>query len=473
MAADRRRLIVVSNRGPVGFARDATGELVTSRGAGGLVTALRGLLAHHDVTWIASALSQEDRAVAAEGVREEVTRDGSPFRLRLVAHDERAYDLYYNVVANPALWFVQHLLWDYKLDPDEDLVGAWHEGYVPVNEAFAAAVVEELDAMPDAAVFFQDYHLYVAPGLVRKRRPNASLGHFVHIPWQAADAWSVLPAEIARAVHEGLLANDVVGFHTERWAGNFRSACAELVGGTEGTLVHANPISVDVQEFESLARSPAVLEAERELSSRRPERMILRVDRTDPSKNVVRGIQAYGRLLELRPDLHGRVGMLARLDPSRQEIPEYIAYVDAIEAAVAEVNERFGRAGWLPVRLEVADDFPMSLAAYKQFDVLLVNALYDGLNLVAKESALVNAVDGALVLSRNAGAFEELGEWTVPVDPLDVEQQARALEEALELPVEERRRRLEGIRERVRRHDIRAWLEAEQAALERASTMHA
>ena len=212
----RRKLIVVSNRGPVSFARDEDGNRVTRRGGGGLVTALRSLVAHHDVTWIASAMTDEDRAAAADARGEaidEVARDGSPYRLRLVSHDPAAYDWFYNVVANPTLWFLQHYLWALAYAPDIDpgLHHAWDDGYVPVNSAFADAVLAELDAQPDASVFFHDYHLYLAPRLVREARPDAALAHFVHIPWPEPNLWRVLPERIRNAIHDGLLANDVVG----------------------------------------------------------------------------------------------------------------------------------------------------------------------------------------------------------------------------------------------------------------------
>jgi trehalose 6-phosphate synthase len=440
---------------------------VARRGAGGLVTALAPLVSHHDVTWIASALSDEDRAVAADGPVEESARDGSRYRLQLVAHRPSAYDLYYNVVANPALWFVQHGLWALKDNPDHDLDCAWEEGYVAVNRAFADAVLEELEREPDATVFFHDYHLYLAPGFVRAKRPDVTLAHFIHIPWVDAAAWSVLPVPIVSAIHAGLLANDVVGFHTERWRSAFLSACSSLGLDTEGTLVTAHPISIDPDEFSGLAESAEVLARERDLVASRPETLILRVDRTDPSKNVVRGLEAFGLLLERRPDLRGRVGMLALLDPSRQAIPEYVDELHRIEAAAAALEDRFPGA----LQLQVADDFPQSVAAYKQFDVLLVNAVMDGLNLVAKEAPLVNTRDGVVVLSVNAGAHEELGSWTVPIDPLDVEGQAAALEEAIALPQADRRSRLDAIRAHVRSHDLAAWLEAQLADIDRASTM--
>ncbi len=466
--AGRRKLIVVSNRGPLGYERDDAGNRVARRGAGGLVTALRPLVSQHDVTWIASALSDEDRAAAAEGTLDEEARDGAPYRLRFVAHDPSAFDLYYNVVANPVLWFVQHGLWGLK-QPGPDLEQAWRDGYEVVNRAFADAVCAELEREPDAAVFFHDYHLYAAPRLVRERCPDAVLSHFIHIPWVGAEGWRMLPEEIVRAVHEGLLANDVVGFHTDRWRRAFVDACTGLGLDLSGRLVTAHPIAPDVAEFEELAESAAVLERERELVEDRPERLILRVDRTDPSKNVWRGLEAFELLLERRPDLHGRVVLLAFLDPSRQSIPEYIEERALIEAAAARLEERFPGA----LRLRIADDFPQSVAAYKQFDVLLVNAVMDGLNLVSKEAPLVNTRDGVVVLSVNAGAYEELGPWVVPVEPYDVEGQADALERALALPAEERRNRGDAIRAYVREHDLGAWIDAQLFDLERATTIRA
>src|ERR1051326_6015147 len=286
----RRKLIVVSNRGPVSFSRGDNGERVARRGGGGLVTALRGLLALHDVTWIASAISDEDRSLAGE-ILEESVRDGSPFRLRFVAHDEQAYDWFYNVVSNPMLWFIQHHLWELAYTPavDRGFHTAWDDGYAVVNAEFASAVVDELDRDPEAAVFFHDYHLYLAPRLVREQRPDATLAHFVHIPWPQPDAWQVLPERMRVALHEGLLANDVIGFHTDRWRRNFVHSARELIGEEADARTITAAISVDPAEFDQLASSPAVLAAEREIVERRPEVLILRVDRTDPSKNVVRG----------------------------------------------------------------------------------------------------------------------------------------------------------------------------------------
>jgi trehalose 6-phosphate synthase len=481
---DRRKLIVVSNRGPVSFERDEDGNRVGGRGGGGLVTALSSLVAHHDVTWIASAMTEEDRAVVHEVEGEAIdegARDGAPYRLRLVAHEPAAYDWFYNVVANPTLWFLQHYLWALAYAPniDRGLHHAWDDGYVPVNRAFADAVLAELETQPDAAVIFHDYHLYLAPRFVRDARPDAALAHFVHIPWPEPNSWRVLPEPIRYAIHDGLLANDVLGFHAHRWRRSFLRSSRDLVDaecdfersvcsfGNGRTFVAARPISVDPLEFEERAASDRVRQLESELEARRPEFLVLRVDRTDPSKNVVRGFRAFEFYLDAHPEMQGRVGMLALLDPSRQDIPEYAEYVGAIQRAARSVNDRFQRDGWVPIDLRIEDNFELSVAAYKQYDVLLVNAIYDGLNLVAKEGPLVNERDGVLILSENAGAHEELGPWALSVNPFDLEEQAQAIHEAIVMSQEERHARLEAIREHVQAHDVAAWLETQLEDLDR------
>jgi trehalose 6-phosphate synthase len=483
----RRKLIVVSNRGPVTFARDDTGQRIVRRGGGGLVTALRSLVAYHDITWISSAISEEDAAVAEEAGGEaiiETARDGSEYRLRFVVHDTQAYDLYYNVVANPVLWFVQHYLWGLADAPDVDqgLHNAWSDGYEAVNRGFAAAVLEELERQPDATVFCHDYHLYLTPRFVRDAAPEATVGFFVHVPWPQPDYWRVLPEGIRAAIHESMLANDVVGFHTERWARNFLRCCWDIAGAETDfhagearfqdrmTAVRIRPISVDPDEFDELATSEAVLAEEEKIREARPERLIVRVDRTDPSKNIVRGFRAFELYLEAHPEMHGRVGMLVLLDPSRQDIPEYSEYLGAIQRGARSVNERFRHDDWQPVDLRIEDNFPQALAAYKQYDVLLVNAIFDGMNLVAKEAPLLNERDGVLVLSENTGAHEELGDWALTVNPFDVAGQAEALHQALELSAAERQERIEAIRAQVREHDIAAWIDGELADLEAAAS---
>ncbi len=467
-----RKLIVVSNRGPLSYALDAGGARVVRRGGGGLVTALRGLIDLHDVTWIASAMADEDRVVAAERggeTLEEQTASGATYRLRFVAHEPAVFDRYYNVVANGTLWFLHPYLWGLSAAPDlgPSFREAWDDGYEVANASFADAVCAELELQPDALVWFHDYHLYCAPRLVRERVPAATLAHFTHIPWPQADYWHVLPDDIRRSIHEGLRANDLVGFHSERWRANFLQSCASITGTPfDESRVVARPISIDTEEFAELAKRDDVLAEEQSIAESRPELLILRVDRTELTKNIIRGFRAYALMLEQHPELVGRVGMLVLLDPSRQNLPEYAAYREAIESEAAAVEMRFGRTA---VDLQIGDNFVQAVAAYKQFDVIFVNPIFDGMNLIAKEGPLVNDRDGVLVLSENAGAHEELGEWALTVNPFDLVDQAETLYRALMLPADERRRRREAIAAHVREHDVGAWTSGLLGDLDRVS----
>ncbi len=471
MPGSRRRLVVVSNRGPIAYRR-VDGERTARRGGGGLVTALRGLLADYDVTWVAAAISDEDRAVAEEheGAIEEHDRAGNPFRLRLVAVDRADYDRFYNVFANPLLWFLQHGLWHEPYSPELNAAvrGAW-ESYGRVNDALAAAAADETDGC--TAVLVHDYQLYVVPRMLRERGVRVPMSHFTHIPWPGPDAWRVLSQRMREEILAGLLAADVVGFHTARSVRNFLGATRAYLGAAEVdyradevrfegrvSRIRPYPISVDPEEFVAYAADPEVQRHAEAIREWRRERLIVRVDRTDPSKNIVRGFNAFARFLDERHDWHGRVTMLALLDPSRQEIPEYAEYLGAVHRAARAVNDRFQTEEWLPIDLRVNDDFQESLAGYTQYDVLLVNAIVDGMNLIAKEAPLVNDRDGVLILSENAGAHEELAPYALSVNPFDVEETALAIARALEMPAEERRDRAAGLREHVRAHDVREWI---------------
>ena len=464
------RTIVVSNRGPVTFSRGESGEREYARGAGGLVTALNAVLRRvENAVWIASAQSEEDVAVSKEPAPYEV----EDLRIRFVEHDPEAYDLMYNELANPLLWFVQHGLYDLPYSPalGDETKRAWEEGYVPVNRNFAAAVVETAADQDSPTVLLHDYQLYMTPLFVRERLgAGAFLSLFVHIPWPEPDLWRVLPHYVREGVLESLLSADVVAFHTHRYARAFAETAADVLGAeAEGDTiryrgrevwVRAYPISIDPGEFEELAQSEAVLEQERYVKGL-PGKLLLRVDRTDLSKNVVRGFLAYGRMLERHPELVGEVTFLAQLQPSRTDVREYAAYMEAVGRTAEQVNEEHGTGSWRPIELFMEDNFPRSVAAYKNFDVLLVNAVRDGMNLVAKESAVINEKNGVLVLSENAGAHEELGEHALSVNPFDIDEQADAIYTALTMGDEERGRRAKALRETVNSNTIEDWVEAQ------------
>jgi trehalose 6-phosphate synthase len=224
--------------------------------------------------------------------------------------------------------------------------------------------------------------------------------------------------------------------------------------------VRAYPISIDPHEFEELAESEAVLEQEAFVKSL-PGKLLLRVDRMDLSKNIVRGFAAYGRMFERHPEMREQVTFLAQLQPSRGDIPEYANYAEKIREFVDGINERHGTGSWKPIELSMEDNFPRSVAAYKNYDALLVNAVRDGMNLVAKEAAVINEKGGVLVLSENAGAHEELGEHALTVNPFDVDEQADAIHEALTMPEGEREKRARALREAVQANTIEHWVEAQ------------
>ncbi len=473
------RLVIVSNRGPVTFSRSDSGEREHSRGAGGLVTALNALSRERsEAVWIASAQSDEDASVAEETSETGEPQEVEGLRILLVEHETEAYELMYNHLANPLLWLVQHGLYDLPYSPElgDETRRAWEEGYLPVNENFARAVARLLENSPEGGepiVLVHDYQLYMVPHFLRERLGrDAFVSLFVHIPWPEPEGWRVLPGYIREGILESLLEANVVAFHTKGYVRSFIRTVRETLGvevdEEEGVIAYEGrevwvrpyPISIDPNEFEELAGSEEVLEQE-ETVKNLPGRLLLRVDRMDLSKNIVRGFHAYDRMLEQHPEMKGEVTFLARLQPSRGDIPEYARYAEAIKETVQGVNQKHAKESWEPIVLSMEDDFMLSVAAYKNYDVLLVNAVRDGMNLIAKEAVVANGKNGVLILSENAGAHEELGENALTVNPFDIDEQAKALYEALTMPDDERARRFEALRRTIQANTIEEWAEAQ------------
>ncbi len=465
-------LVLVSNRGPVTF---EPGDVVR-RGTGGLVTALIGLASHRDVTWVASAMTDEDVVVAEEhnGRPFPVTAPGGDeYRVKLVASDPEAWDRFYNIIANPMLWFIQHYLWDLSNAPDirRNETEAFEFGYNAVNEDLARAVVEEIEDVERPVVMVHDYHLYTLPGLVRRARPDVFLHHFVHIPWSQSDSWRVLPSAMREDLYMGILSNDIIGFHTRSYRRNFLQCCEDLLGlevdfvrgvvhiGDREVWVRAYPLPIDSHAVQEVASRPRTKQFEAELLRRRRDHLILRVDRADLSKNVLRGFGAFDVFLEQHPEFRERVTFIAQLMPSRTDVPEYAEYLERIEAVVAVVNHRHGSPDWMPIQLKLRDDLEEAVAAYKHYDVLMVNAMFDGMNLVAKEGPMVNERAGVSILSENTGAHEELGEYALSVNPFDLQELADSIHAALTMPVHERERRLTGLQSIVTARDPGNWID--------------
>ena len=325
-----------------------------------------------------------------------------------------------------------------------------------VNRAFAEAVVHRA---PDGdVVLVQDYHLTLVPGLVVDARPDLRVGFFTDTPFCGPNSIRVLPTDVAEALLRSM-AQVPCGFHTERWARAYLASAREVLGPDVQPRAYAASLGPDPAELAEVAASPGAGAALAELDAVvRDRRMILRIDRVEPSKNIVRGFLAYDRLLEARPGLRGRVVFLASVYPSRQDLDEYARYTAEINEVVARVNDRWGTRDWHPVILDDSDHFPTSLAVLRRSDVLLVNPLRDGLNLVAKEGPACNRRDGVLCLSTEAGAYEELRDAAVTVHPYDIEQTAGALDDALTLPLDERATRASHLRRLATARTPADWL---------------
>lgn len=475
------KVALVSNRGPVSFSETNQG-FSKKRGAGGLAGALDPVARRlgRKATWICAATSETDRkALEADEVDDLEGLLGYPVHMLDIAPD--TYSRYYDVVSNRMLWFANHCLWD-ELDVHDfgtDEIEAWDEAYEPVNERFARAAAEFAD--PDSVVLFQDYHLATAPLYLRKLHPDQTIFHFTHSSFCGADGLERLPRPLPRRVIEGMLGADLIGFHVPDWAKGFYECCEHIgarVDAEQGVVEHDGrrswvrtyPIPIDASDLRERARGEeALLWKERFLSGwthggPAEGRLIVRADRTEPSKNIIRGFEAFGRLLDRRPDLAATTRFIACLYPSRQSMPEYRRYSDGIEAIVDEVKARHPGS----IQLFLQDDFDRTLAALRIYDVLLVNPIMDGMNLVSKEGPALNEADGVLVLSRGAGSFDELGENAVEIsDSLDVDVTADALERALLMDPQEKKRRAAALRDQAAERKPADWIDAQLEDLSR------
>jgi len=471
---DGRRLILAANRGPINFSAAADGTLRPRRGSGGVVTALSQVGGQVPMTWVAAAMGEADRRAATDHALLDRATPGDDLRLRFATVPRSTFEAAYNTIANPLLWFLQHEMWNL---PERPMVGsstmrAWHEGYVPLNRAFAQAVLDEVPRNDRAPrIMLHDYHLYLAAEPIRAARPGAVISHFTHIPWPPSSIWQVMPPVIREAICRGLLANDVVGFHTARYAHNFLRSVESFIPDTrvdyrrqtvawEGRTVFARayPISIDVAATRHAAASRAARRRAAELLAQSAEQVIVRVDRMEPSKNILRGFAAFETLLDQKPSLRDRVTFLAFLVPSRTSIREYRDYGRQVHDTAERLNARFSRAGRPVVRIFYENNYAQALAGLSIADLVLVNPLIDGMNLVAKEAVVVSERDAVLVLSETAGAYDQMADGVLPVAPADLVGTADAMARGLAMSRTERRERLERLRTGVEREDVRWWL---------------
>ena len=473
-------LLVASNRGPLTVVAggDAdTNDDEVRRGGGGLVSGMQAALARTpNAVWVCAALNDRERTLARQSpegrvselplVAEALKGD---FDVSMLPIDAQTFRNAYNGVANSTLWFVLHQLYELPTQPIFDT--AWRRqwaSYVRYNQAFAAALAEQ--AAPDAAVMVQDYHLFLVPKMLRDLRPDVRIGHFTHTPWVSPDYFSLLPDDVGAALIEGMLGADVLGFHTERWAQQFRDT-AKAVADIDSAAVRVYPLGTDAAEMHELAHRRSADRALRALNEVIGDRLLIgRVDRTELSKNVWRGLLAYRELLRNRPEWHGRVVHAVYNNPSREDLPAYREYTARIERLAEEIADEFGTAVWTPLVFDIGDDYPSALAVLRRSDVVFVNSVRDGMNLVVLEGLVLSEHDPAVVVSREIGAAEVLGPDALAVNPFDVLGTADALHRALQMPRAERAARADRMRAAAVRLPPVDWFQAQVDDVEELGT---
>jgi trehalose 6-phosphate synthase len=479
-----RRVLVASNRGPISYTQGDNGQLTAKRGGGGMVSGLSAVAETEDMLWVCAALSDGDRAAARDAGPGGLLRwhgTAGDSAVRMLELPETVFERAYNGVANSTLWFVHHMLYD---TPNSPSFGPWSElewaDFRAYNEAFAVALAE---AAPDAAVparaVIQDYHLCLAPRMLAARAPHIRIAHFSHTPWAPPDYYRILPDAVGREILTGILGADHAGFLCRRWADAFLDCCEEFlackVDRERGEVLHdgrvttigVHPLGVDADQLRDRAGQDDVQARMTALAEQTAGRkLIVRVDRTELSKNIVRGLEAYRELLRSHPEWHGRVTKLAFAYPSREDLAEYREYAAAVQRLGREIEDEFAEPGWEPLLLQVNDDYPRSLAALRLADVLLVNPIRDGMNLVAKEGPILSDAGCSLVLSTEAGAAAELGGDALLVNPFDISQTADALHQALAMDDQERTRRSKALAAAAAAMPPERWFASQLEALD-------
>lgn len=499
LAASDAELVVVSNRQPYSHSRTDSG-IAVERPTGGLTQGLDPTIRRMGGTWIAWGDGDADRSVVDESDCIAVPPDEEQYSLRRVWLSESEVTQYYYGFSNQVLWPLCHSL-PSKIQYERSF---WHR-YQQVNEYFADAVVDEIDDVDERpVVWFHDYHLALSPSFVRSQLgAKPSLLHFWHIPWPEWDIYRLVPNQTA--LLRGLLANDKIAFHVPRYCHNFLS-CVEsaiesaAVNWQQQTIrydgreisVSAIPMGVSMGDIQAeIASVPESSGAEtvrsdgaetstvstasadtspsntRPISAEVTEALqadgmdvVVGVDRLDYTKGIVRRLGAFERLLERNPELHGSLIYVEVGSESRSQIPAYQQVQDEVAESVSSINDRYETDDWSPV-VYTTDRIPRQdlLALYRKSDVALVTPIRDGLNLVAQEFvAAQTESDGVLLLSEGAGAHQYLGQHAVTINPYDADGVASAIETALVMPRDERRRRMRRLQQQISKYDLQNWI---------------
>ncbi len=470
-----KEIIVASNRGPVLFKRDGEGRLELIRGLGGIVGSMIPFMQRTHAKWVSSAIGECDEYINDKyDGKVPIPLEDPEYYLQFIKTDDEIFNRFNGKFANPLLWFIHHSMWNPPYSPcaDEELHQAW-DSYKHVNIKFAEAIREDITmSNKTPIVMLQDYHIYLTPKIIREQHPDVLMSQFVHIPFPAPETFQQLPNHMQIEILEGMLTNDVLGFHIPRYMNNFfqtvkfilpNAIVNETVGDIiyNGHICHVRtyPISVDIETLQTLAKSPNVIDKEAEVDEMVGNcKLIYRTDRADLSKNIIRGFQAYDLFLEKYPEWKEKVKFIATLVATRQDIKVYREYTDKIRKIVKKINEKHATPDWEPIKYICKGDYDLVIALMKKYDVLMVNPIIDGMNIVAKEGSIVNENNGALVLSTGAGCYEELKDGAICINPYDLRQTAESINNALLMDEETKAEMIKEAKASIERNDLNKWI---------------
>jgi len=477
------RIVLISNRGPNDFVWQQD-RWVPKPSSGGLVSMIDPLARRRDVAWFCCVSEPPDASEVRASLYTTAADQTDPeHHIVPVPLPARMYQAYYGAISNEVLWMLQHHLvgqFGYS-SLDAARHRAWSEGYLEANRRMVAAV--RASRIRPRAFLIQDCHFYPLPALLRQAYPDTPILHYTHIPFRGPATLKLIPRQWRDAILMGMLGADIVGLQTLWDARSFLGCCEELLGAevdyknrivlaADGRVVKVRVFAAgtDPAAVQQTMQSPGVRSARQRLAPYLGKLTVVRVDRLDPSKNQIIGFEAFGRLLEMRPDLRGRLRFLAFLVPSRTDLSVYREYRAAVYAAIAEVNTTYAQeCGFDPIEVFYTNDREQALAAMEQCDALLVNSREDGMNLVVKEWAVVSNRPGVVILSETCGVASEIGAAALMVSPLDIEGTAHAMAQAIDMSNEERWARLAGVRTKVHSWTAAHWLSAQLDALHQVS----
>ncbi|MFQ6052253.1 MAG: trehalose-6-phosphate synthase [Candidatus Hydrothermarchaeota archaeon] len=456
---ENNKLTLVSNREPYEHEK-SRGKLVCKRTLGGLVSALDPLMQVTNGLWVAWGSGNADWEVADSENKVRVPPEDPSYTLKRVWLSEEDINRYYHGFSNRVLWPVSHLFLENAIfDPKN-----WKK-YNEVNEKFAEVILEENYDL----IWIHDYHLSLVPRFLREAEEDVKIAFFWHIPWPPYEVFRTIPW--SGEILEGLLNSDLIGFHTQDYVKNFIECVENILGAfvdrENGLIkildrricVKPFPLGIDYKRYNEPSFSKEIL---RKVSKLRKDigdkKIILSFQRLDYSKGVVNKLLAFEKFLENNPEFHGRVKLILVASPSRTKIKEYREMKREIDEIIGRVNGKYQRIDWQPIKYfyrTIPQDQLISF--YHTSDIALVTPVIDGMNLVSKEYIAANNGDGVLILSKFVGAADELKD-AVLVNPYDIEEFAEAIKNALNMPLEERRRRIEAMREKVKEHDVYWWI---------------